>query len=206
MQTIHLNSNMPLSFLKSFNFFFNWDSLHSWLNSHYEVWSYKKKYRLNIQEICLEITYSWTSTKVIPTKKAYASYISTNQGSNFLRGSSSNRDNVRFPIQFRRECQPQHLKGWFFLGNKPIHFHINSTSVIRLVKRNQSSFSSIEINKPLSAPVQLMETLPKVMNETKKYYVLKRTRQEGIIHLLHTQNLQENYHFSSPETPGGLKC
>ena len=31
----------------------------------------------------------------------------TNQGSNFLGGSFSNRDNVRAPIQFRRESQPQ---------------------------------------------------------------------------------------------------
>ena len=135
----------------------------------------------------------------------------TNQGSNFLGGSFSNRDNVRAPIPFRRESlvgegilvgirmflvqtppcawpglatqphyeapgdfwvknvkmqrltwgewgcpldngpklavgqpnssskkikksQPQHLKRWFFLKNEPIHFHINSTSVIRLVK------------------------------------------------------------------------
>ena len=34
----------------------------------------------------------------------------TNQGSNFLGGSFSNRDNVRAQIQFRRERQPQHLK------------------------------------------------------------------------------------------------
>ena len=37
--------------------------------------------------------------------------------------------------------------------NRPIHFHINSTSVIRTVKPNQASFSSIEINKPLPDPV-----------------------------------------------------
>ena len=29
----------------------------------------------------------------------------TSQGSNFLKGSFSNRDNVRDPIQFRRESQ-----------------------------------------------------------------------------------------------------
>ena len=34
----------------------------------------------------------------------------TNQGSNFLGGNFSNRDNVRVPIQFRGESQPQHLK------------------------------------------------------------------------------------------------
>ena len=57
--------------------------------------------------------------------------------------------NIRAPIQFRRQSQPQHLKMWFFLKNKPIHFHINSTSAVRLVKRNQLSFLSIEINKLL---------------------------------------------------------
>ena len=59
-----------------------------------------------------------------------------NQGSKFLGGSFSNRDNVRAPIQFRRESQHQHLKRWIFIKNRPIHFHINNTSVIRLVKRN----------------------------------------------------------------------
>ena len=34
----------------------------------------------------------------------------TNQGSNFLGGSFSNRDNVRAPFQFNRESQSQHLK------------------------------------------------------------------------------------------------
>ena len=33
-----------------------------------------------------------------------------NQDSNFLGGSSSNRDNVRAPIQFRKGIQPQHLR------------------------------------------------------------------------------------------------
>ena len=61
----------------------------------------------------------------------------TNKGSNFLGGSFSNRDNVRAPIQFRREGQPQHLKKWFFLKNRAIHFHINSSSINRLVSRNQ---------------------------------------------------------------------
>ena len=39
----------------------------------------------------------------------------TKQGLIFLGGSFSNRDNVRAPIQLRRESQPQHLKRWFFL-------------------------------------------------------------------------------------------
>ena len=72
----------------------------------------------------------------------------TNQGSNFLGGSLSNRDNVKASIQFRRESEPQHLKRLFFLRNGPIHFHINSTNVIRPFKQNQLNFFSIEINKP----------------------------------------------------------
>ena len=58
----------------------------------------------------------------------------TDQGSSFLGDSFSNRDNVRAPIQLRNESQPHHLKRWFFLKNRPIHFHINSTIVIRPVK------------------------------------------------------------------------
>ena len=34
----------------------------------------------------------------------------TSQGSNNLEGSFSNRDNVKAPIEFRRESQPQHLQ------------------------------------------------------------------------------------------------
>ena len=36
--------------------------------------------------------------------------------------------------------------------DRPIHFHINSTRVIRPVQENQLSFSGIEINKPISVP------------------------------------------------------
>ena len=60
----------------------------------------------------------------------------TNQGSNFLGGSFSNRKNIGAPIQFRRESQPQHLKRLFFLKNRPIHFDINSTGVFRPVEQN----------------------------------------------------------------------
>ena len=72
----------------------------------------------------------------------------TNLGSNFLGGSFSNRDNVRDPMQFRRDSQRQQLKRLIFLKNRPIHFHINSASVFRPVKWKQFSFSSIEIIKP----------------------------------------------------------
>ena len=40
----------------------------------------------------------------------------TNQGSNFLAGSFSNRDNVWAPIQFGRKSQPQHLKRWMSIA------------------------------------------------------------------------------------------
>ena len=59
----------------------------------------------------------------------------TNQAANFLGCSFCNRDNVRPPIQFRKERQCQHLKRWLFFKRRPIHFHINRPSVIRLVKQ-----------------------------------------------------------------------
>ena len=37
-----------------------------------------------------------------------------NQGYNFVGGSFSSRANVRAPIQFARESQPQHVKRLFF--------------------------------------------------------------------------------------------
>ena len=52
-----------------------------------------------------------------------------------------------------RERQSQYLKRYFFLKKRPIHFHINSTRVIRPAKQNNSRFSSVEIDKPLDAPV-----------------------------------------------------
>ena len=78
----------------------------------------------------------------------------TNQGSSLLRSSFSNRDDVIAPIQFSREIQPQNLNRGFFLKNRPYQFHSSSTSVIIWpFKRNQLSFFSIELNKPLPAPV-----------------------------------------------------
>ena len=77
----------------------------------------------------------------------------TNEGSNFLGGRFSNRDNVKALIQFRIEIQPQHLKRRFFFINGPIHFRIKNTSVISPVKQSKSSFSNTKINKPLPAPV-----------------------------------------------------
>ena len=60
----------------------------------------------------------------------------TNRDPNFLGGSFRNRDNVGAQIQSIRESQPQYFKRWFFFKKKPIHFHINSTSALRLLKQN----------------------------------------------------------------------
>ena len=84
----------------------------------------------------------------------------TNQGSYFLGDSFSNRDNVRAPIQFRKESRLQHLKRLLFLKNRPIHSHVNSTRVIRPIKQNQLTFASIKINKLLPAQFHSVQLLP----------------------------------------------
>ena len=43
----------------------------------------------------------------------------TNQGSNFVGDNFSNKDNVRAPIQFGRESQPQQLKDDFSSRTDP---------------------------------------------------------------------------------------
>ena len=62
-------------------------------------------------------------------KKLYG----TNQGSIFVGGSFSNRDNVKAPIQFRRvKVNPSILKDDFSSRKNPSIF--NGTSVVRLGK------------------------------------------------------------------------
>ena len=58
-----------------------------------------------------------------------------NQGSNFLKGSLSNGQNVTASIQFRRERQSQLVQIWFFLKNRPNHFHINTTESLDQSKK-----------------------------------------------------------------------
>ena len=55
---------------------------------------------------------AWSYGRVIEIKSNFSrkKLHRTNEGSNFLGGSFSNRDNVRAPIQFGRESRPQHLK------------------------------------------------------------------------------------------------
>ena len=64
----------------------------------------------------------------------------TKQKSICLGFNFSNRDIVRDPNQFRRERQSQSLKRWFFFKNRLIHFHTNSTRVIRTSYWNKSSW------------------------------------------------------------------
>ena len=61
----------------------------------------------------------------------------TNQGSNFLGESFGNRDNVRVPIQFRRESQPQHLKDYFSSRTDPSIF--TSIAPVLLDQSNETS-------------------------------------------------------------------
>ena len=58
---------------------------------------------------------AWSYGKVIETLSNLRrkKFHRTVQGSNFLVGSFSNRDNVRDPIQFSRKNQPKHLKNHF---------------------------------------------------------------------------------------------
>ena len=43
ISVFYFMSHCYFRFLSLFFFFFNWDSSHARLNSHYEAWSYKKK-------------------------------------------------------------------------------------------------------------------------------------------------------------------
>ena len=99
-----------------------------------ELQIYLKYIKLVIPKILSKITWHPTKLPPPPKKKIY--------------NNNNNNNNNKSPIQFRRESQPHHLKRLSFLKNRPISFHINSTSVIRPVKWNQLSFSSIKINKP----------------------------------------------------------
>ena len=72
-----------------------------------------------------------------------------NQCSNFLGDSFISRDNIRAPIQFRRESQPQKI----IFPQKQTHpFSHQQHQSFRPAELNQLSFSNSEINKPLPAP------------------------------------------------------
>ena len=46
MVNFHLATKLTM---RDGDFFFNWDSLHARLNSHYEAWSYKEKQHKKIK-------------------------------------------------------------------------------------------------------------------------------------------------------------
>ena len=139
---------------------FNWDPVHAMLNSHYEALSCKKNlkkveaYRISVQKEPTAETFLLI-LNLMPRRLQIKGKHSIGREFQILGGIFGNIDNVRAHIQFRREIQPQHLNK-IFSQNRTIHFHINRTSVFRLVKQNQLSFSSIKINKPLPIPVQCL--------------------------------------------------
>ena len=63
------------TFLVGFNsfgtFFFNWDSLHARLNSHYEAWRYKKKKYEKIRAHRKSVYSRLKATKIIGQRKAF---------------------------------------------------------------------------------------------------------------------------------------
>ena len=61
----------------------------------------------------------------------------TNQSSNFLEGSLTNRDHVRDPIQFRGESQPYILKVDFSSRTNPSIF--TSIASVILDQSNETS-------------------------------------------------------------------
>ena len=98
-----------------------------------------KQFQVATRSTCSDMTriyHAWPYGRFIEIKSNLRGkkFHTTTLSSNFLGGNLSNRDNVRAPIKFKRESQPQHLKRLFFLKNRPIYFRINSTSVIRPIK------------------------------------------------------------------------
>ena len=65
----------------------------------------------------------------------------TNPRSKLFWDNYANGDNVRSRIQFKRENYFQHLKIWYFVENRLIHFYINITRIIRPIKQSKMSFS-----------------------------------------------------------------
>ena len=56
---------------------------------------------------------------------------------NFLGGSFRSRDNVRAPIQFRRESQPQHLKR--LISSRTDPFIFTTVTPVLLDQSNETS-------------------------------------------------------------------
>ena len=72
-----------------------------------------------------------------------------NQGSNLLGWSYSNIDNVIVPIQFRRECQPQHLKILFFHKNGLVMFPQHWNQQVASCSIPQCLIAQIQAQMPI---------------------------------------------------------
>ena len=67
-----------------------------------------------------------------------------NQGTNFLRGSFSNRHNVRVPIQFRRENTPTILKDYFYSRIEPSIFTSVAPDLLNGLKETSLVFPALK--------------------------------------------------------------
>ena len=81
-----------------------------------------------------------------------------NQSSNILRGNFKNSQNVRVPIQFRKEKQSQHLKTMTFLEGQ-------HHPLLRYSNERKLSFSIIEVAKLLSTPALTFQVRLKFTNQ-----------------------------------------
>ena len=85
---------------------------------------------------------------ILRRKKLYR----TNRGSNFLGGSFRAIETMSEPQSNLKDKGSSSILNYDFSSKRdPSIFNINSTRVTRPVNRNKLSFSSIEINKPLTA-------------------------------------------------------
>ena len=76
----------------------------------------------------------------------------TNQASNFLGGSFSIRENVRAPIQFRRESQPRTLKYGFSSRTDPSIFTSMPPALLDWSNETSWVFSTLKYQQASSCP------------------------------------------------------
>ena len=84
-------------------------------------------YHLRLQDRFIEIKSTFRRNKLH----------GTNQSFSFLGGNFNSRGNVRAPVQFRREIQPQHLIDNFSSRTGTSIF--NSTAPVLLVRSNETN-------------------------------------------------------------------
>ena len=100
------------------------------------------------------VFYAWLYSRFIEiqSKLRRKKNQTPNQGSNFLGASFSNRDNIRAPIQSRKESQPSILN--IIFPQEQIHPSSNQQhQCYQTSQKNELSFSNLENNKALPAQV-----------------------------------------------------